>query len=73
MDGSIVSIVSIKTDEKGREIKGGRRKHRELSWREAHRCVARDPRSVTGIIELCASMWSIFHQAPAMFIGRYGV
>jgi hypothetical protein len=48
MDGSMVPIVSIKTDEKGREIKGDKRKHRELSWKEARLCVARDPRSVSG-------------------------
>jgi hypothetical protein len=48
MDGSMVPIVSIKTGEKGREIKGDKRKHRELSWKEARLCVARDPRSVSG-------------------------
>jgi hypothetical protein len=48
MDGSMVPIVSIRTDEKGREIKGDKRKHRELSWKEARLCVARDPRSVSG-------------------------
>jgi len=48
MDGSMVPIVSIRTDEKGREIKGDRRKQRELSWKEARLCVARDPRSVSG-------------------------
>ena len=48
MDGSMVPIVSIKTDEKGREIKGDKRRHRELSWKEARLCVARDPRSVSG-------------------------
>jgi hypothetical protein len=48
MDGSMVPIVSIETDEKGREIKGDKRKHRELSWKEARLCVARDPRSVSG-------------------------
>jgi hypothetical protein len=48
MDGSMVPIVSIKTDEKGREIKGDKRKHRELGWKEARLCVARDPRSVSG-------------------------
>lgn len=47
MDGSMVPIVSIKTEEKGREIKGDKRKHRELSWKEARLCVARDPRSVS--------------------------
>jgi hypothetical protein len=45
---SMVPIVSIKTDEKGREIKDDKRKHRELSWKEARLCVARDPRSVSG-------------------------
>ena len=48
MDGSMVPIVSIRTDEKGREIKGDKRKHRELNWKEARLCVARDPRSVSG-------------------------
>ncbi len=48
MDGSMVPIVSIKTDEKGREIKGDKRKQRELGWKEARLCVARDPRSVSG-------------------------
>ena len=48
MDGSMVPIVSIKTDEKGRKIKGDQRKQRELSWKEARLCVARDPRSVSG-------------------------
>jgi hypothetical protein len=48
MDGSMVPIVSIRTDEKGREIKGDKRKQRELSWKEARLCVARDPRSVSG-------------------------
>jgi hypothetical protein len=48
MDGSMVPIVSTKTDEKGREIKGDKRKHRQLSWKEARLCVARDPRSVSG-------------------------
>jgi len=48
MDGSMIPIVSIKTDEKGREIKGDKRKRRELSWKEARLCVARDPRSVSG-------------------------
>jgi hypothetical protein len=48
MDGSMVPIVSIKTDEKGREIKGDKRRQRELSWKEARLCVARDPRSVSG-------------------------
>src|SRR5262249_21316645 len=33
---------------KGREIKGDKRKLRELSWKEARLCVARDPRSVSG-------------------------
>ena len=48
MDGSMVPIVSIRTDEKGREIKGDRRKQRQLGWKEARLCVARDPRSVSG-------------------------
>lgn len=48
MDGSMIPIVSIETDEKGRKIKGDKRKHRQLSWKEARLCVARDPRSVSG-------------------------
>jgi hypothetical protein len=48
MDGSMIPMVSIKTDRKGREIKGDKRKHRELSWQESRLCFARDPRSVTG-------------------------
>jgi hypothetical protein len=48
MDGSMVPIVSIETDEKGQEIKGDKRKHRQLGWKEARLCVARDPRSVSG-------------------------
>jgi hypothetical protein len=48
MDGSMIPIVSIETTEKGREIKGDRRKHRKLSWKETRLCVARDPRSVSG-------------------------
>ena len=47
MDGSMIPIVSIKTSEKGREIRDKRRA-RELGWREARLCVARDPRSVSG-------------------------
>ena len=47
MDGSMIPIVSIKTDEKGREIKGDKRKHRQLGWKETRLCVARDPRSVS--------------------------
>ncbi len=48
MDGSIIPIVTIKTDGKGREIKGEKRKQRQLGWKEARLCVARDPRSVSG-------------------------
>lgn len=48
MDGSMIPTVSTKTDEKGREIKGDKRKHRQLSWKEARLCVARDPRSISG-------------------------
>ncbi len=48
MDGSMIPMVSIKTDKKGRKIKGDKRKHRKLSWQEARLCFARDPRSVTG-------------------------
>jgi hypothetical protein len=48
MDGSMVPIVSIETNEKGQQIKGDKRKHRQLGWKEARLCVARDPRSVTG-------------------------
>lgn len=48
MDGSMIPIVSIKTDEKGRQFKGDKRKHRQLSWKEARLCMARDPRSVSG-------------------------
>ena len=48
MDGSMIPIVSIKTDEKGRELKGDKRKHRQLGWKEARLCVARDPRSISG-------------------------
>ena len=48
MDGSMIPIVSIETTEKGREIKGDKRKHRQLGWKEARLCVARDPRSVSG-------------------------
>jgi len=48
MDGSMIPMVSTKTDKKGREIKGDKRKHRKLSWQEARLCFARDPRSVTG-------------------------
>ncbi len=48
MDGSMIPIVRIETDEKGREIKGDKRKHRRLGWEEARLCVARDPRSVSG-------------------------
>jgi hypothetical protein len=47
MDGSMIPIVSIKTSEKGRRIRDKRRA-RELGWREARLCVARDPRSVSG-------------------------
>jgi hypothetical protein len=48
MDGSMIPIVSIETDKKGREIKGDKRKHRKLSWQESRLCFARDPRSVAG-------------------------
>jgi hypothetical protein len=48
MDGSMIPIVSIETDEKGREIKSDKRKHRKLGWKETRLCVARDPRSVSG-------------------------
>lgn len=48
MDGSMIPIVTIETDEKGREIKGDKRKHRQLGWKETRLCVARDPRSVSG-------------------------
>jgi len=47
MDGSMIPIVNIKDEEKGRKIRD-RRKCRELGWREARLCVARDPRSVSG-------------------------
>jgi Uncharacterised protein family (UPF0236) len=47
MDGSMIPIVSIKDKEKGRKIRD-KRKCRELGWREARLCVARDPRSVSG-------------------------
>jgi len=47
MDGSMIPIVSIETSEKGRKIKD-KRKHRQLGWKEARLCVARDPRSVSG-------------------------
>jgi hypothetical protein len=47
MDGSMIPIVSIESDEKCRKIKD-KRKHRQLSWREARLCVARDPRCVSG-------------------------
>jgi hypothetical protein len=48
MDGSMIPIVSIETNKKGREIKGDKRKHRKLGWKETRLCVARDPRSVSG-------------------------
>lgn len=48
MDGSMIPIVTIETDEKGRKIKGDKRKHRKLGWEEARLSVARDPRSVSG-------------------------
>jgi hypothetical protein len=48
MDGSMIPIVSTKTDKKGRKIRGDKRKHRKLGWREARLCMARDPRSVSG-------------------------
>jgi len=66
MDGSMVPIVSIKTDEKGREIKGDKRKHRELGWKEARLCVARDPRSVSGHYR--ATMGSV-EQAGLQLVG----
>ena len=47
MDGSMIPIVSIETSDKGRKIKD-KRQHRQLSWKEARLCVARDPRSVSG-------------------------
>jgi hypothetical protein len=47
MDGSMIPIVSIKDEGKGRKIRD-KRKRRELGWREARLCVARDPRSVSG-------------------------
>jgi hypothetical protein len=47
MDGSMIPIVSIETNDKGRKIKD-KRKHRHLGWKEARLCVARDPRSVSG-------------------------
>jgi len=47
MDGSMIPIVSIGANEKGRKIRD-KRKHRQLSWKEARLCVARDPRSVSG-------------------------
>jgi hypothetical protein len=47
MDGSMIPIVSIETNDKGRKIKD-KRKHRQLGWKEARLCVARDPRSVSG-------------------------
>jgi len=47
IDGSMIPIVSIETSEKGRKIKD-KRKHRQLGWKEARLCVARDPRSVSG-------------------------
>ena len=48
MDGSMIGIVSTETEEKGRKIRGDKRKHRKLGWEEARLCVARDPRSVSG-------------------------
>jgi uncharacterized protein UPF0236 len=47
MDGSMIPIVSIKDEGKGRKNRD-KRKGRELGWREARLCVARDPRSVSG-------------------------
>ena len=47
MDGSMIPIVSVKDEERGRKIRD-KRKCRELGWREARLCVARDPRSVSG-------------------------
>jgi uncharacterized protein UPF0236 len=47
MDGSMIPIVSIESEEKGRKTKGDKRKQRQLGWREARLSVARDPRSIT--------------------------
>jgi hypothetical protein len=47
MDASMIPIVDTETGEKGRQIKGDKRKHRQLCWKEARLCVARDPRSVS--------------------------
>ena len=47
MDGSMIPTVEIETEEKGREIRGDKRKHRKLGWKEARLSVARDPRSVS--------------------------
>jgi hypothetical protein len=46
MDGSMIPTVSIENGEKGRKIRGDKRKRRQLGWREARLCLARDPRSV---------------------------
>lgn len=47
MDGSMIPTVSIENEEKGRKIRGDKRKRRQLGWKEARLCLARDPRSVT--------------------------
>ncbi len=47
MDGSMVPIVSIESEEKGQKTRGDKRKQRQLGWREARLSVARDPRSIT--------------------------
>lgn len=47
MDGSMIPTVSTELEEKGRKIKVDKRKHRQLGWKEARLCLARDPRSVT--------------------------
>jgi len=46
MDGSMIPTVSTEIEEKGRKTKVDRRKHRQLGWKEARLCLARDPRSV---------------------------
>jgi hypothetical protein len=47
MDGSMIPIVSIETEEKGRKTNSDKRKQRHLEWREARLSVARDPRSIS--------------------------
>jgi hypothetical protein len=69
MDGSMIPIVSIETSEKGREIKGDKRKHRQLGWKEARLCVARDPRSVSGHYR--ATMGDV-EQAGRQLVGCVG-